>query len=248
MRARAIVVAEVDDLGVTRLTRVRSEPPLLLRATAGGLYLVGGAGGPLGGDDLALDIEVGAGASLTVRSAAASVAQPGVGPSRLRITASVGPGGRLEWLPEPVVAARGCDHHLRTAVSVGVGGSVVWREEILLGRHAETPGSIVARFTADIDGVPLLRQEFALGLAHRHAESPAVAGVARAAGSMLLVGPEWGRCRPPATTLGAGGALLPLDGPAVQIVALAADALGLRRCLDAGLRVAGAHTAATAVP
>ena len=39
----------------TRLVELRSDPPLVLRATPAGLHLVGGAGGPLGGDELALE-------------------------------------------------------------------------------------------------------------------------------------------------------------------------------------------------
>jgi urease accessory protein len=75
LRAHASARAErVGD--VSRLVELRSDPPLVLRATPAGLHLVGGAAGPLGGDELALDITVGAGACLVVRSAAATLAQP----------------------------------------------------------------------------------------------------------------------------------------------------------------------------
>ena len=65
MRAYARVVAEADGHGGTRLVRLRGEPPLLPRRTGTGtgpatVHLVGGAAGPLGGDELRLDIEVGA--------------------------------------------------------------------------------------------------------------------------------------------------------------------------------------------
>ena len=241
MRARATLVAEVDSEGATRLTRIRSEPPLVLRATADGVYLVGAAGGPLGGDEIALDIEVGPGADLTVRSAAASVAQPGPGagnPSVVRVTAHVAAGGRLRWLPEPTIAARGCRHHMEGTVTLGAGARLAWREEIVLGRHGEPPGSVVSRFTADAGGLPLLRHEVALGPDHPAADGPAVAGSARAVGSVLLVDPAWETCRPAPATLTPTAAVLPLAGPAVQVVALAADAIALRRALDAGVHVA----------
>ncbi|RZU48987.1 UreD urease accessory protein [Krasilnikovia cinnamomea] len=82
MRAAARIVAEADGRGGTRLSVLRGEPPLLLRRTgaAGGpatVHLVGGAAGPLGGDDLRLDVEVGPGAWLEVRSVAATLALPG---------------------------------------------------------------------------------------------------------------------------------------------------------------------------
>ena len=73
MRACARVVAQADDAGVTRLTGLRSEPPLLLRHTpaaagAATVHLLGGAAGPLGGDDLRLEIVVGERAQLRVVS------------------------------------------------------------------------------------------------------------------------------------------------------------------------------------
>ena len=73
MRAEARIVAESDRRGGTRLAVLRGESPLLLRRTGprtGGavtVHLVGGAAGPLRGDDLRLDIEVGPGARLARR-------------------------------------------------------------------------------------------------------------------------------------------------------------------------------------
>ena len=247
MRARATVVAEVDGGGVTRLNRVRSEPPLVLRGTADAVYLVGGAGGPLGGDDVALDVVVGRGASLTVRTVAASVALPGNGRSMVSVTARVEAGGCLRWLPEPVVAAYGCRHDVETEVTLASGAALVWREEIVLGRHGETSGSIVTRLTADAGGAPLIRHELALGPGHG-AWSPAVVGDARAVGSVLLVDPFWETCRPQARTLGPTAAAFPLAGPGVHVVAVAGDAIGLRRSLDSGVRVVSAHTPELAAP
>lgn len=236
--ARAVLVAQAGDDGVTRLTRVRSEPPLMLRATAEGVYLVGGAGGPLGGDDIGLDIEVGPGAHLTVRTAAASVALPGPAPSVVRVTARVAGGGGLRWLPEPTIVAHGCRHRMEAAVALDDGALLVWREEIVLGRHGETTGSVVCRFTVDAGGLPLLRHEIALGPDHPGAAGPAVAGSARAVGSVLLVHPAWETGGPSVATHGPTAAVLRLAGPAVQVVALAGDAIALRRALDAGTQLA----------
>jgi len=246
MRARAALVAEVDGQGITRLTRIRSDPPLVLRATPDAVYLVGGAGGPLGGDDLALDITVGPDAMLIVRSAAASIAQPGPGTSVVEVTATVGTGGRLDWKPEPTVAVRGCRHHMRTTLLVGAGATVMWREEIVLGRHGETSGSVVSSLVADLDGRPLLRHRLAVGLDHPATSGPAVLGQAGAVGSVLMVDPHWMLQGPESTHPGPTAALLRLDGPAVQILALAADARGLRRDLDDGIALCDAHTAGRA--
>jgi urease accessory protein len=234
VKARARVVAEADGRGGTRLAAVRSEAPLVLRSTPGALYLVGGAGGPLGGDDLALEIEVGPGARLTVRTAAASVALPGAGPSEVAVHATVAGGGALEWLPEPVVAARGCDHHIRSTIVLVAGAHLVWRDEVVLGRHGEGAGSVVTRAHVDLGGAPLLRHELALGACHPAAAGPAVTAGARAVGSVLLVGDRWGPYEP--ALLGPTAAVLPLAGAGAQVVALAGDAITLRRLLDAGMR------------
>jgi urease accessory protein len=249
MRARARVVATGDDRGGTRLETVRSEPPLVLRATPEALYLVGGAGGPLGGDDLRLDIEVGPGARLVIRTAAASVAQPGRGPepSTVQVRATVAAGGMLHWLPEPVVAARGCDHHMTATISLHGDARLVWREEIILGRHHEAGGSVVTRNHVDLDGTALLRHELALGPLHPSAAGPAVTAGARAVGSVLLVGPSWGASERP-LLLAATAVVLPLARSGAQVLALAENASTLRRHLEAGVASGARHTAGAPAP
>ncbi len=93
-RSRAAVAASRGPGGRTRVTRLRSDGPLALRESGGAVYLVGAGAGPLGGDDLSLTIEVGPGACLDVRSAAASLVLPGSGVSRLAVRAEVGAGAR----------------------------------------------------------------------------------------------------------------------------------------------------------
>jgi urease accessory protein len=231
VRARARAVAESDGRGGTRLAVLRSEAPLVLRATPDALYLVGGAGGPLGGDDLTLEIEVGPGAELRVHTAAASVALPGPAPSCVTVRATVAGGGALRWLPEPVVAAHGCDHHMTAVVTLEAGAGLTWREELVLGREGETPGSVVSCASIELDGAPLLRQELALGPRFPASAGPAVTAGARCVGSVVLVGPG----APPApVVLGDTAAVLPLAGGGAQVLAMASDALGLRRLLDAG--------------
>ncbi|WP_241255513.1 urease accessory protein UreD, partial [Candidatus Protofrankia californiensis] len=138
-----------------RVSELRSEVPLVLRRTGvrmesdDGLptvtvHLVNAAAGPLAGDRLRLDITVGAGVRLVLRSTAATVALPGHGeePSLFDVHAEVGPGGALEYLPEPTVAARGCRHRMRAAIRLAADARLLWREEIVLGRFSEPPGSI----------------------------------------------------------------------------------------------------------
>ncbi|WP_019631038.1 urease accessory protein UreD [Actinomadura atramentaria] len=234
---RAAVTAEADAAGRTRLTRLRSDGPLAVRATADAVYLVGAAASPLGGDDAALDLAVGPGARLAIRSAATALALPGPAPSRTTVRATVGAGGRLDYAPEPTVAARGCHHHAKALVDLAEGASLRWVDELILGRHAEPPGRHTSRFDVTYAGRPLLRHELVL-------DDPAVYGStavladARAVGSVLLAGPDL--ATDPFTAEGLS--VLPLVGPGVLITATAPDSAALRR------RLADAETYARGLP
>jgi urease accessory protein len=132
---------------------------------------------------------------------------------------------------------------MNAVVAVAAGARLLWREELVLGRAAELAGSVTTGIQVDCDGRPLLRQELALGPAHPSSTGSAIVGDARAAGSVVLVDPAWARAGgPAAAVLGPCAALLCLDGPGAQIVALAPEALALRRTLDAAI---GASAGAT---
>jgi urease accessory protein len=253
VRAVGRIVAVADGRGGTRLAVLRGEPPLVLRRTgprdagprgpgwrdgAVEVHLVGGAAGPLGGDRLRLDIEVGPGAALCLRTVAASLALPGADgtPSRVTVTARVAGGGRLAWLPEPLIAATGCRHVADSTVDVADGGRLCWREELVCGRHGEEPGDARVGTTVRYAGRTLHRQEVSVGPAAPGWAGPAVLGGARALGSVLLVDPRWRDGRPDALALGwtegPDAALLRLAGPAVLGTALAGDLRGVRARLD----------------
>jgi urease accessory protein len=260
VRAEAAIVACRDAAtGVTRLPALRSQVPLVLRRTPEAVYLVGGAAGPIGGDQLDLRIEVGAGAFLRVRSAAASIALPGLDglESVLSVTISVAAGGCLEYLPEPVVVAAGARHATVLRVTLAAGASLLLRDELLLGRHGEAGGAARSVLRADYAGRPLLRQELAVDGADPVALGPAVLAGHRGVGSLLLAGPAAtqaaadGEADAGDGANGAGGAggaggfdaavaVLPLAGPGVLVTALADDAVTLRRRLTRGHRLAAA--------
>ncbi|MCO5995302.1 urease accessory protein UreD [Actinoallomurus rhizosphaericola] len=222
--------AERGPGGRTRITRLRSDGPLALRESGGAVYVVGAGAGPLGGDDLELSVEVGPGARLDIRSAAATLVLPGragAGASRLAVRAHVAAGGRLVVTPEPLIAAAGCDHHATAEVTLDEGAELVWREEIVLGRHGEPPGRYSGRLDVTAGATPLLRHELRIG---EDATSGAVLGDARAAGTLLITGAD---AEPYAEE---GLAVLPLAGPGVLVTAMAADAVRLRERLTAGRR------------
>ncbi|MGQ0521035.1 MAG: urease accessory protein UreD [Actinomycetota bacterium] len=189
LRARAAVGARLID-GATRLTTLRSDPPLTLRDAAGAVYLAASAAGPVGGDEVELDVHVGPGAVLEVRTVAATLALPGPvpAPSRSDCRVTVGDGAELRWRPEPVVAVRGCDHRAVARIDLAPTAGLVWREELVLGRHGEPGGSVLQRLEIDRGGVALLRTEHALGPCWPGSNGPAGAGGLRAVGTLVVVG------------------------------------------------------------
>lgn len=245
-RNRVVASAAIEAIagpgGVTRLPVLASQAPLVLRKTPEAVYLVGGAAGPVGGDSLSLRVTVGAGAFLRVRTAAASVALPGLDglESVLRVSVTVADGGRFEYLPEPVVVADGARHATLVSVMLAPGASLVFRDEVLLGRHDEAGGTVRTDLQACYAGRPLLRHSLSVSGTDPASLGPAVLAGHRAVGTLLLVNdPSTGHSEDPGAVLpaGAGGvAVMPLAGPGVLVTALAHDAVSLRQCLSAAQR------------
>lgn len=230
MRARAALRA----VGDGRCEVLRSDPPLTFRETSDGLQWVGSAAAPVGGDDLALALSVAAGAVLHVGSVAASLAHPG--PSGAASTMSIegDVDGTLTWSPQPTVLVRDCDHRSVTRLRVGGHGRVVWREEAVLGRHGEVPGSMTQRLDVERAGRPLLRTQLAVGPRWPGSLGPAGTAGTRAIGSLLVVG-----AGPTHPVDGIRAAVQRLDVDAVLVTALAPRADALRAALDDWLEGCG---------
>ncbi|MDG4781815.1 urease accessory protein UreD [Micromonospora sp. WMMD961] len=237
MRALARLVARADGRGGTVLVELHGETPLLLRQTPtdGGVatvHLVGGAAGPLAGDDLRLEIEVGPGAAVRVHTVAASIALPGRpgAVSRMVVRAVVHAGATLHWLPEQLVAAAGCAHLAESRVELAAGAGLRWRDELVCGRYAESPGGAVVHTHVDYAGRPLLRQSMAVGPHAPGWAGPAVLGGAPATGSLLVV--DGSRPVEPAAVDGTVARLPLAGGPATLWTATAPDAHTLRAHLS----------------
>jgi urease accessory protein len=265
VRAYARVVAEADGRGGTRLAVLHGESPLLLRRTGarGGagvtVHLVGGAAGPLRGDALRLELTVGPGAELEMRSVAAQLALPGrdgLPPSRFDIQATVAAGGELRWLPEPLIAAAGCDHVATTRVEVAEGGSLLWRDDLVCGRHHEESGDVHMDVTIRYAGRTLYRHELTVGPLAPGWSGAAVLGGGRAIGTLVSAGPPGSlRTAPPPGLPASDGpqgdaasdrsrgdaasgrsrgdaAWMPLSGPGTLATAVGADIRQVRAALD----------------
>lgn len=261
MRASARIVAKAQPDGSTRLATLAGEAPLLLlrtgapspasprgAAAAPGpahVQLAGGSAGPLGGDELRCSVDLGPGARVEVRGVSPSVALPGPRgrESSLDIRVRMGAGAALAWNPQPLVAARGARHRTCVRIELDEDARLVWREETLLGRDGQDPGSVSIRLRVVRGGRVLLDHAFAAGPRHPGSLGAAGTGPHRAVGTLLVVDPAWTRGGPagrPAAICRdepAGAvAALPLAGPAVLVSALAADGATLRRLLDAAAR------------
>jgi urease accessory protein len=189
--------------------------PLAARSVHGrpgwaSVCLVQTTAGPLAGDRIELELEVGAGASLEVTSAAATIAYPAAEVATLSVRVRVEAGGRLVWLAQPLILAAGCDLVARTEIELAEGAAALVREHVALGRHGEEPGRYEGTLRCELDGRPLLHDAIRVG-----ADSPVALGGARAYGTLALLGR-----RPDAEP---GQDELDLAGPGRVLRALGAD-------------------------
>jgi urease accessory protein len=160
--------------------------------------MVGSAGGPLGGDDVELRIEVEDGAKLAVGSVAASVALSGASPSLTSVHVVVGSEASLVWAPEPLIVTGRADHRVDVHLTAAPDSWLWWRDELVLGRAGERPGRCTLSYHADLGGRPWVRQQLAIGAPAW--DAAAVVGSAKVVGSVLATGNRLdpGRPRPAA--------------------------------------------------
>ncbi|MDT0388886.1 urease accessory protein UreD [Streptomyces dubilierae] len=247
VRSVARVVARDDGRGGTALPVLASDGPLALRrtrATGAGarVMLVGAMSGPLGGDHFTVHARVEAGATLSLGSAAATLALPGQakGEARYDVRLDVADHAELHWLPEQLISAQGSDLYVTTRAEVAATARLVLREEQVLGRAGERPGRLTSRLTVRVAGRLVLDQELACGPgAPAGWDGPAGLGGHRAVGQLVVVRPEFAAEPVAGRMLAEGAALMPLAGPAALVTAVAPDALRLRRLLDEALTLLG---------
>lgn len=189
----------------------------------------------MGGDELALDVNLGADARLEMRSVAATVVQAGGHPAvaRWTVAATLGAGAALDWQPQPTVVCDGAELHSQVTVALQRGAHAVLREEVVLGRAGQRGGRFVGELAVEMEGVPLLAHTMLLGGADPVLAGPAGTGGACVVGMLAMVGE--GIDRPPE---GAGEepdlrwAWSALDGPGYLLLALGDRVMDVSRLLD----------------
>lgn len=129
------------------------------------VHMIGTAATPLGGDELRIEINVGAGARLSVFSVAASVALPSRDQreSFAEWVFHVEDGGQLTFDPEPMIVASDAIHHTSTSVVFASTSSLMFRERVQIGRTSERAGRWSSTMRTEIDGRPHLRHRVELG-------------------------------------------------------------------------------------
>jgi urease accessory protein len=193
---------------------------VLRRARPGfaAVALVQTAGGPVGGDTVEIEVDVGPGAALEVSAVAATVALPGRGRVRQQVRCRVGSGGRLLWRAAPVIVAVSTGYEASLELDLAPGAAALVRETVVRGRHGEPGGSFGLRLWCDLAGAPLLRDAVQGAPGSATLDSASVLGGARAYGSVALLG-ERARAEDPDECS--------LAGPGSLVRALAGDALSL---------------------
>src|SRR5262249_38536890 len=199
-RARGrIMLAAAARNGFTRRARVMEEGPLRVRcpgppSRALEAVIVNTAGGVAGGDQLAVDIAVGEGASLTVTSAAAEKIYRTLGPEAdIRVRLAVQRRGALTWLPQETILFDRARLRRAIDVELAADASLVLAEALVFGRAAmgETveQGSLFDRWRVRRGGKLIYAETVRLADAIRARLSARVVAAGGAALATLLVVP-----------------------------------------------------------
>ncbi len=256
MFAHAVLSSRLADNGRdSRIETLRSDGPLVLRKSnpkgpeplthrrhdVARVALAAGTAGPLGGDGYALDVHVGAGSTLVLTEVSAMLVLPGAGngQSHMTVTITVEEGATFVWWAEPIIAAHRCNHRHEVRIALAPDARMILREEMLLGRHGETPGDFTSRMRIARDGTALYDQQMSFGASVDGWNGAAILGDGGAVGSIIAVDPGWMDASPPALPYHQDAILVPLAGPGISIAAVAPDSLALRRLLTQGLNQLG---------
>ncbi|MGL4237177.1 urease accessory protein UreD [Tabrizicola sp.] len=150
------------------------------------------SGGLTGGDQLAYSVDLGPGVEATATTQTAErVYRSSAGAARVKVTAEVGAGGWLDWLPQETILFDDSRLDRRTVIDLAPGAGCLMLESLVLGRAAmgERVSRIAMRDIREIRqaGRPLMLEPLQLTAAALQAGAAGLGG-ARAIASIAMVG------------------------------------------------------------
>ena len=117
----------------------------------------------LGGDEVRLEIDVAAGATLELSDVAGTVAYDGRGAAACwDVSIRVADGGRLRWSGQPFVVADGARVSRTLDLQLFGTAQALLRETLVLGRTGQAGGTVRNRTVVHRDGRPLLLEDLLL--------------------------------------------------------------------------------------
>jgi urease accessory protein len=186
------------DSGRSRRGRVHEAGALRVRFPNGDgqtleAVTVNTAGGMTGGDRFDIDVKVGAGAKLTLTTAAAEKIYRSLGPdTEIRVKLDVGQGGTLAWLPQETIVFD--QVRLRRSIDVNLkqGAQLLLAEAVLFGRaamgEAVTQGRFIDRWRVRVGGSLAFAETVRLdGPIAQSLEQPAIAAGGLAVATVLKI-------------------------------------------------------------
>ncbi|WP_018331587.1 urease accessory protein UreD [Actinomycetospora chiangmaiensis] len=187
----AVLAAARVSLVDGRLTWTSAPPVVLRRTGPSRVHVVAVGGGPLGGDRLRLEIDLGPGEHLAVHSAAATVVQPGREPgteASFDVEARLAEQADLVWVPEPTVVCDGAVWAPSVRIDAAARATARVVEQVVLGRAGQRGGRCSSSVHASVEGRCLLAATTVLD-----GTDPALTGIggtggARSAGTVVRVG------------------------------------------------------------
>ena len=196
-RATGRIALTVDAAdGVSRRGRVHEDGSLRVRFPNGPILeavTINSAGGVTGGDRFDFDIAVGAGASLTMTTAAAEKVYRSLGPdTEVSLTLAVGAGGAMRWLPQETILFDQARLSRRVEADIAAGGKLLLAEAVVFGRSAMgetvTRGKLVDRWRVRREGRLVFAETLRLdeAISDKLAER-AIAGGGVALATVLMV-------------------------------------------------------------
>jgi urease accessory protein len=193
----ALAVAAAS--GRSRRRRVQETGSLRVRFPNGAVtgtldaVIVNTAGGMTGGDRFDIDVAVGAGAGLTVTTAAAEKIYRSLGPAaEIGVKLDVGRGGALAWLPQETILFDQVRLRRTIEADVAPDSSFILAEAVVFGRSAmgETVvrGNFFDRWRVRVGGALAFAESLSVdgAIAHKLARR-AVAGNGVAVASVLKI-------------------------------------------------------------